>query len=242
LTSDHAVIGYCRGQLVHGAFSESLLAVAMEGKTPLDAVIALEWGPNISTARNKIAADFLTRPAPWLLMCDTDMVFGGDTLDRLIAAADPVERPIVGGLCYSPFAGGGPYPTMYELVEKGPRRIGFVRPETVPEDQLVRVSATGTGFLLIHRSVLEKVRDTSGDEAAPWFREMPVGEPMALMGEDMTFCLRAGAAGFPVHVHTGIKIGHMKTTMLGGPQDAPAVARHAPRGGRPADLHVADRE
>jgi GT2 family glycosyltransferase len=212
--TDHAVIGYCRGQLVHGAFSESLLAVAMEGKTPLDSVIRLEWGPNISTARNKIAADFLTRPTPWLLMCDTDMVFGGDALDRLIAAADPVERPIVGGLCYSPFAGGGPYPTMYELVEKEPGRIGFVRPETVPEDQLVRVSATGTGFLLIHRSVLEKVRDTSGDVAAPWFREMPVGEPMALMGEDMTFCLRAGAAGFPVYVHTGIKIGHMKTTMI----------------------------
>jgi hypothetical protein len=51
VSPDHAVIGYCRGLLVHGAFCESLLAVAMEGKTPLDAVIALEWGPNISTAR-----------------------------------------------------------------------------------------------------------------------------------------------------------------------------------------------
>ena len=212
--TDHAVIGYCHPGTVRAEFCASLLAVAMEGKTPLDSVITLEWGPNISTARNKIAADFLGRSAPWLLMCDTDMVFSGDTLDRLIAAADPAERPIVGGLCYSPFAGGGPYPTMYELVEKGPRRIGFVRPETVPEDRLVRVSATGTGFLLIHRDVLEKVRDTSGDEAAPWFREMPVGEPMALMGEDMTFCLRAGAAGFPVYVHTGIKIGHMKTSMI----------------------------
>jgi hypothetical protein len=49
--------------------------------------------------------------------------------------------------------------------------------------------------------------------AAPWFRETPVG-PMALMGEDMTFCLRCAAAGIPVHVHTGVKAGHMKTTML----------------------------
>jgi GT2 family glycosyltransferase len=187
----------------------------MEGETPLDEIITLEWGPNISTARNKIAADFLTRTAPWLLMCDTDMVFPGDALDRLIAAADPVGRPVVGGLCYSPVAGGGgPYPTMYELVEKGPGRIGFIRPETVPEDRLVRLSATGTGFLLIHRSALEKVRDTSGDEAAPWFREMPAGEPLALMGEDLTFCLRLGAAGIPVHVHTGIKVGHMKSTMI----------------------------
>jgi GT2 family glycosyltransferase len=211
---DRAVIGYCHPGTVRAEFCASLLAVAMEGETPLEEVITLEWGPNISTARNKIAADFLTRTAPWLLMCDTDMVFPGDALDRLIAAADPVERPVVGGLCYSPVAGGGPYPTMYELVEKGPGRIGFIRPETIPENRLVRLSATGTGFLLIHRSVLEKVRDVSGDEAAPWFREMPAGEPMALMGEDLTFCLRCGAAGIPIYVHTGIKVGHMKTTML----------------------------
>lgn len=213
---DHAVIGYCHPGIVRAEFAASLLAVAMEGRTQLDAVITLEWGPNISTARNKISADFLTRPTPWLLMCDTDMVFAGDALDRLIAAADPVKRPIVGGLCYSPIAGSEtPYPTMYELVEKGPGRIGFVRPETVPDDQLVRVSATGTGFLLIHRTALEKIRDVSKDIAAPWFRETSAGEPMALMGEDLTFCLRAGAAGIPVHVHTGVQVGHMKPVMLG---------------------------
>jgi GT2 family glycosyltransferase len=212
--TDHAVIGYCHPGTVRAEFAASLLSVAMEGKTPLDAVITLEWGPNISTARNKISDDFLTRPTPWLLMCDTDMVFAGDALDRLIEAADPAERPIVGALCYSPL-NGAEYPTMYELVDKGEGRIGFVRPETVPDDQLVRVSATGTGFLLIHRSVLEKVRDTSKDIAAPWFREMPAGEPLSLMGEDMTFCLRAGAAGIPVHVHTGVQVGHMKPVMLG---------------------------
>ncbi len=212
----HAIIGYCHPGAVRAEFCASLISVAMEGKTPLDAVITLEWGPNISTARNKIAADFLTRPTPWLLMCDTDMVFAGDALDRLIAAADPAERPIVGALCYSPIAGStDPYPTMYELVEKGPGRIGFIRPETVPDNKVVRVSATGTGFLLIHRLALETIRDHAKDPAAPWFREMSVGEPMALMGEDMTFCLRAGAAGIPVHVHTGVQAGHMKTTMLG---------------------------
>ena len=214
MSPDRAVIGYCTGGWNRHEFTESVLAVAMEGKTPLDAVIALEWGPNISTARNKIAADFLTRPTPWLLMADTDMVFGGDALDRLIAAADPVERPVVGGLCYSPAPDGGTYPTMYELVEKGPGRIGFVRWPKVPQDRVVRVSATGTGFLLIHRDALEAVRKHANDVSAPWFRETAVGEPIALMGEDLTFCLRCAAAGIPVHVHTGVRVGHMKTQML----------------------------
>jgi hypothetical protein len=51
--------------------------------------------------------------------------------------------------------------------------------------------------------------------SAPWFKEVPVGAPLALMGEDLTFCLRCQAAGIPVHVHTGIQVGHMKPVMLG---------------------------
>jgi GT2 family glycosyltransferase len=35
------------------------------------------------------------------------------------------------------------------------------------------------------------------------------------MGEDLTFCLRAAAAGYPIHVHTGVQVGHMKSTTLG---------------------------
>jgi len=212
---DHAVIGYVRPALVYGEFAESLLSIAMEGTTPLDAVLRYESGPNISTPRNLVADEFLrSYTAPWLLMVDTDMVFAGDALDRLVAAADPVERPLLGGLCFSP-AAGEVRPTMYELTEKEPGVLGFAHRETWPEGACVRVSATGTGFLLMHRDALEAVRKHSGDVAAPWFRESPVGAPLSLMGEDMTFCLRAGAAGVPVHVHTGVKIGHMKPQMLG---------------------------
>ena len=97
---DHAVFGYVHGGEVRAEFAASLLAMAMEGGTHLDAVIAWESGPNISTARNMIVTKFLTeQTAPWLLMADTDMVFAADALDRLIAAADPAERPVVGGLC-----------------------------------------------------------------------------------------------------------------------------------------------
>lgn len=42
-----------------------------------------------------------------------------------------------------------------------------------------------------------------------------MGAPLSLMGEDLTFCLRCAAAGIPVHVHTGVQVGHMKSVMLG---------------------------
>jgi GT2 family glycosyltransferase len=211
--TSRAVIGYVHGGQVRAEFCASLLDICLEGGTPVDAVLALESGPNISTGRNKLCADFLARPgAPdWLFMVDTDMVLEPDTIDRLIAAADPAEVPVLGGLCWS-LESGVKVPTMYELVEKD-GGVAFARHSRWPDDAVVRVSATGAACLLIHRSALHRVQLHAGDEAAPWFRETAVG-PMALMGEDMTFCLRCAAAGIPVHVHTGVKAGHMKTTML----------------------------
>lgn len=216
-SADHAVIGFCHPGTVRAEFCASLLATAMEGGTPLAAILTYASGPNISTARNKICDDFLSRPGvPWLLMCDTDMVFAANALARLIAAAHPARAPVVGALCFSQNDGAAdPFPVMYELAQGDDGVLAFHRPASWPEDSLVQVSATGAAFLLIHRSALKRIRAASKDPAAPWFRESAVGAPLSLMGEDMTFCLRAAAAGVPVHVHTGVQVGHMKTSMLG---------------------------
>jgi hypothetical protein len=139
------------------------------------------------------------------------MVLPWDTIDRLIAAADPVQRPVVGGLCFTQSPGVDPQPTLYELTEEDGQPV-FARHQSWPDDGLVRVSATGAACLLVHRDVLETVGKLSGDGAAPWFRESVIGS--ALVGEDLTFCLRCGVAGIPVHVCTGVRAGHMKTTMI----------------------------
>jgi GT2 family glycosyltransferase len=103
---------------------------------------------------------------------------------------------------------------MYDLTEPEPGRLAFARRSEWPENECVPVSATGAACLLMHRDALEKVQAGSGDVAAPWFRELPIGAPLSLMGEDLTFCLRCAAASIPVHVATGVRVGHMKTTML----------------------------
>jgi hypothetical protein len=35
-----------------------------------------------------------------------------------------------------------------------------------------------------------------------------------MVSEDLSFCIRAGAMGFPIYVHTGVKMTHMKTLWL----------------------------
>ena len=210
--ADHCVIGYVHGGTVRAEFCASLLAACMEGPVPVDSVLAVGSGPNISHGRNMVARKFLETGAPWLFMCDTDMVFDAGLIGRLLKAADPVTRPVVGALCYSQNTDGGdPYPTMYELAERD-GQLAFVRYAKWRDGAVVRVTATGAAALLIHRTALEAVEKHAADDAAPWFRESPVGA--ALVGEDLTFCLRLGAAAVPVHVHTGVRAGHMKTSMI----------------------------
>lgn len=206
------VIGYVHPGTVRAEFMASVLATVMAPRSRVASVTEVRSGPNISRARNLLVSGFLREEtAGWLWMLDTDMVFAPDALDRLLAAADERERPVVGALCFAEHPevpGGEPFATMYERAEHG-----FAHYKLWPENSVMRVAATGAACLLVHRSVFGAVSDLMPGAAAPWFQETVEGD--ALIGEDMTFCLRAGAAGVPVHVHTGVQAGHMKTAMIG---------------------------
>ena len=165
-------------------------------------------GANVTNARNEIVAKFLDEhDADWLWFIDTDMVFPPDLLDRLVEAAHPRERPIVGALCFSVQDGFRACPTLYTIRPDG--KAGRIY--NYPRDTMMRVF-TGTGCLLVHRSALEKMRDHGFDPAYPWFQETRTQD--LPIGEDITFCIRAEAIGIPVHVDTGIKCGHEKTYVV----------------------------
>jgi glycosyltransferase involved in cell wall biosynthesis len=59
--------------------------------------------------------------------------------------------------------------------------------------------------VLIHRTVFEKVAEEYGNT---WFERLP--GPNGLRGEDISFFIRAGAAGFGAWIHTGIRTNHHK--------------------------------
>ena len=150
---------------------------------------------------------------------DTDMGFMPDSIDRLLDAADPVERPVVGGLAFmmcevGPDGMAGmqvqPMPTLFQWANvQGV--TGFQVVQDYPRDQLVNVAATGSAFVLIHRSAFERVAEQYGRS---WYS--PVFNESANMwiSEDLSFCTRLGALDIPVHVHTGVKTTHLKPLWL----------------------------
>lgn len=197
--------------------------------------LASVWGRSmeLSHARNTATAAFLSSDSDWLLWWDTDIGCEQDALEKLMSVADPVTAPIVGGLCFvegdysHDFRGGlraTLAPTLYDWtwVEPAsgmPGSYKLVNRQDWPTDQAVRVSATGTGLLLIHRSVFEKISAWLLDQGAPghiWFERIP-GPDGERCGEDISFCLRAHQVGVPVMVHTGVTTTHQKTAWYGVP-------------------------
>ena len=166
--------------------------------------------------RNKVAAAFLDETdIEWLFWVDSDMGFAPDTVDRLIAAADPVTRPIVGGLCFAAMTTGassfhgvryGTCPTIYDFVDKG-EKVGFTARLVYPADEVVPVAGTGSACLLIHRQVLIDVRAKYGDN---WYTPITHPTGPTTFSEDLSFCVRAAACDHATFVHTGVKTCHDK--------------------------------
>jgi hypothetical protein len=174
-------------------------------------------------ARNKTARLFLDeKQADWLFWVDTDMGFAADTLERLMAAADPVERPIVGALAFTqreeePDGMGGhrcrATPTVFDWLklDDGSGQEGFAVRFDYPVDTVTQCSGTGSACILIHRSVFEKIEAKYGPH---WYDKIPNQTMGQIVSEDLSFCMRAGAVGAPVYVHTGVRTTHKKTLWL----------------------------
>ena len=148
------------------------------------------------------------------------MGFGPDTVDRLLEAADPVERPVVGGLCFfnreDASDGMGGYrstvvPTVYDWTHTDDGKMGWAVRWQYPTNAVTRVGGTGSACILIHRSVFERVEAAHG---RAWYDRVPNTTTGQLIGEDLSFCLRAGALKVPIHVHTGVPTTHFKSVWL----------------------------
>ena len=216
-------VGYCHYGTVTDDFSDCMLRMYQYDSTHgkhWDA-IAKSKTPYIPMGRNQIVESFLEkRFGHWLLFLDNDVVFPADTMERLLALADPDEVPILGGLYLTPLQ---PDPDDLTRMEHLPTWTYDGGQERTPvlsvdfSEPLMELHSCGMGCTLIHRRVLETMRDAYRDDPWKWFNHdlVQVGdrEPERL-GEDLAFCVRARNLGFKVHGTPDVRCGHIKTQLL----------------------------
>ena len=221
-------VGYIHPGHLASCFTESLIEVLIADLTGPQRILSHAHGKlakecgaaGIVDGRNLLAKAMCdSSEAEWLFMVDADMGFAADTIERLIAAADPGERPVVGALCFAQKTDGRSsfhgiryraQPTLYRFVETD-EKVGVTPMFEYQRDALVPVDATGGACLLIHRTVLERIRSQFGDV---WFDPITHPKGSTVFSEDLSFCFRATMVDVPLFVHTGIKTTHDKGSVF----------------------------
>jgi hypothetical protein len=222
---DAVTVAYCHTSEVAYSWHKSLIDLIGYDMANQQRVIRGGWlamkcsALGLIDGRNNAVRQFLELDeSDWFWWIDTDMGFAPDTVDQLLAAADPTERPIVGGLAFAmlqtgPDGAGGyrtvPRPTLFDWVKTGEKE-SFQGRASYPTNSLVQVAGTGAACVLIHRSALAAV----GEKFGTWYDQIRNPSTGEVLGEDLSFCLRATAAGYPIFVHTGVRTTHFKSMWL----------------------------
>jgi len=159
--------------------------------------------------RNMLVKNVLAmRELDWVYFSDSDHVVPPDTVSRLLeTGCDVVSALYYGHFGRSCDASGEQQ--MAHAPEAGASRgretevLPRLR-KAIDVGTLCEVDWVGAGALLVRRSVLERVEP-------PWFfRDAQGGED-----EDVRFCEKVRGAGFRVHVHAGVRVGHLQAVPIG---------------------------
>lgn len=170
---------------VHGWFAYSLalaMAYTVKHHPYIDIHLLHNNGTILSQQRQELAKLAWIGNADWTVWFDTDMRFPKDTIERLlshkypiVAAGYPTRKP------------PAIEPTQY-LDDETHVRLYTEKDST----GLQEVASTGFGCIAVHRSVYDAMEP-------PWFH-IPWDDEAKCFdcGEDVYFCRKARAAGFPV--------------------------------------------
>jgi len=159
----------------------------------------------VDAARNEIVDLFLQSDCEYLLMIDADMADDTDyqTQPRFLELAK-LGKDIIGALGLMWKDEEGVIPNILDYDEK---EEGLKIKRTFVIGDIVEADAIGSGVMMIHRRVLEKLDP-------PYFKYVYDDKGMLALGQDFFFCQKAKEAGFRIYTYTGILTSHYQNINL----------------------------
>jgi hypothetical protein len=211
--NDQIMVVWCDNGTVDGKFMEGVVYTMLTSGLPITSAQRVQ-GNQIGRQR-QTAFDVWHRQTnfDWLLWVDSDIVLTNESLQKVWNSRHIQDRPVVSGTYFISKQMESsimqPYPAVFMAHEDDKYLMTYVHP--LPPDALMKVDYAGFGFLLMHRSVADKMREFHGDISF-FIESMDEAnrEKDTFIGEDIQFFMKMKEAGIPLHVHTGATVKHMK--------------------------------
>ena len=203
-------IAWCDNGMVDGKFTEGLMYTTLTAPMlgmHIDNAIRVQ-GNQIGRQRQVLFDQWADSvKTDWILWVDSDIHLTTDVLKKVWDAADKFHRPIVSGVYFISKENEGslmrPFPCIFKNISEF--EIQYIHP--LPKDELVEVDSAGMGFVLMHKSIVPKLREKFPNQSM-FAEKEGVGDEF--IGEDIVFFRKVREAGIPVHAHTGALVKHMK--------------------------------
>lgn len=203
-------IAWCDNGMVDGKFAEGMVALALQAPANNIQIThsARVAGNQIGRQRQALFdywADHIK--SDWILWVDSDIVIDINVVSELLTAADAKERPIVSGVYFISKQAegtlGNPMPAIFTEVNE--TTIRHLHP--LPKDELVQIDSAGMGLVLMHKSIVPRLREVFPNQSL--FAEIEhLGD--RYVGEDIVFFKKVKEVGIPVFAWTGALVKHMK--------------------------------
>ena len=183
---------------VPAPFAQSL---AMIRKPDDDVACSFQMGSLIYTSRNNLALQAMKAEFDYMLWLDSDMVFQQDLLIKMKQVMDEKDLDFLTGLYFRrvpPFT-----PVLFDQLDIEDGFCTWTDWKDVPEG-MFKIGGCGFGCVLIKTDVLFDVQSKFGE----------MFNPIANMGEDLSFCWRARQCGYDIWCDPSLVCGHVGYTII----------------------------
>jgi hypothetical protein len=210
--NETVLLGWCDNGTTDGKFTEGLVGVFVSGPSNninLASAIRVE-GNQIGRQRQALFDHWADNiKTDWLLWVDSDIKIDIHILKKLWEVADSKERPIISGTYFISKETDGslmiPLPVLFNDVEGDEFQVSYCHP--LPENVLLRCDSAGMGLVLMHKSIVPKLRKQYPKQSL--FAEQE-GVGSEYISEDVSFFRKVKKVGIPLYAHTGAIATHIK--------------------------------
>ena len=214
-SKETVALAWCDGGLVDGRFMDGLLLAIMNApKIGMRVVNKIRVNGNQIGRQRQVLFDNWAdvSKTDWLLWVDSDIVVTPDSLKLIWDSADKVSRPVVSGTYFVSKENERslmqPFPALFKE-GSNKHELQIIHP--LPKNELIKVDSAGFGFLLMHKSIVPKLREVSPNYSL-FAEEEGVGDKY--ISEDIVFFRKLKATGIDLYAHTGAVVQHMKRFSL----------------------------